>query len=374
MKEHNISGLPITQKGHLKGILTHRDIRFVTNIDQTVSAVMTKENLITAPEGTTLAQAEAILQNHRIEKLPVVDKDFKLKGLVTVKDIQMRKEYPNACKDDLGRLRVGAAIGVGPKEQQRAQALVEAQVDFLIVDSAHGHSEGVINMVQWVRKKFPQVNLIGGNVGTEEGAKALIEAGVDGVKVGIGPGSICTTRMVSGVGVPQWSALYHVCKVAQKNGIPVISDGGIKFSGDLVKALAIGANSIMIGSLFAGTDEAPGEVVLYQGRSYKVYRGMGSIEAMKEGSRDRYGQGDSTPLNKLVPEGIVGRVPYKGSVANSIYQLVGGLRSGMGYLGAKNILEMQKKAKFVRITASGLRESHAHDVIITKEAPNYVIE
>lgn len=371
MTEYNISGLPITKGGKLIGILTHRDLRFETNLHQPISQVMTSEGLITAPEGTSMEAAEALLQKHRIEKLPVIDKQGNLKGLITVRDIRKRKEFPNACKDALGRLRVGAAVEVGVLGRERAEALVKAQADILVVDSAHGHSKGVLDMVKWLRSTYKDLSIIAGNIATADAAEALIAAGVDAVKVGVGPGSICTTRMVTGVGVPQWYAIRQCAPVAKKHGVPIISDGGIKFSGDMVKALAAGASTVMIGNLFAGTDEAPGEVVLYQGRSYKTYRGMGSLDAMEDGSKDRYFQGDVQQTHKLVPEGIVGRVPYKGTVASSIYQLLGGLRSGMGYLGARNITELQSRARFVQITSAGLRESHAHDVIITKEAPNY---
>lgn len=371
MMDHHVSGFPVTENGKLIGMLTHRDLRFETNLAQKVADVMTREKLVTAPEGTSIEEAEAILQKHRIEKLPVVDAQGHIKGLITVKDIQKRKESPNACKDEMGRLRVGAAVEVGASGQERARMLVAAGVDVLVVDSAHGHSKGVIEMVKWVRQTFPKIGLVAGNVATAEGTKALIEAGVDAVKVGVGPGSICTTRMVSGVGVPQWSALREAVSAAKGSKVCIISDGGIKFSGDIVKALAAGAQCVMLGNLLAGTDEAPGEVVLFQGRSYKTYRGMGSLDAMEDGSKDRYFQGDVRQASKLVPEGIVGRVPYRGSVGSSIYQLMGGLRSGMGYVGAKNVKDLQEKARFVRLTSAGLRESHVHDIVITKEAPNY---
>ena len=374
MKSYRISGLPVTDaSGKLVGIITNRDLRFVTNTNQSVSSLMTSENLVTVPVGTTLDEAKQLLHRHRIEKLPVVDKDFHLKGLITVKDIQKQIRFPNACKDDLGRLRVGAAIGIAPDTLDRAQALIDAQVDLLAIDTAHGHSRGVLDMVERVREKFPDVQIVAGNVATQEGAAVLVERGVDGVKVGVGPGSICTTRVVTGAGVPQLTAVVHAARACREAGIPLIADGGIKFSGDVTKALAAGADSVMIGSLFAGTEESPGETVLYQGRTFKEYRGMGSIGAMKQGSKDRYFQ-DGFDQDKLVPEGIEGRVPYKGPLSALIGQLVGGLRSGMGYVGATDIAELQEKARFVRLTSAGLKESHAHDVIITKEAPNYRLD
>jgi IMP dehydrogenase len=374
MRRYKISGLPITSNGKLVGILTNRDLRFETRLNIKISELMTKENLITVPVGTTLKEAESILHRHRVEKLPVVDSKYRLKGLITVKDIQKKIAYPNACKDHLGRLRVGAAIGATGDFLDRAAALGKAGVDVLVVDTAHGHSTRVIEAVKQVKHRFPEIDLIAGNVATEEGTLALTKAGVDGVKVGMGPGSICTTRVVSGAGVPQITAIMDCAKVAHKSGIPIIADGGIKFSGDISKALAAGGDSVMIGSLFAGTDESPGETVLYQNRSYKVYRGMGSLEAMKAGSRDRYGQEGAFFEGKLVPEGIEGMVPYKGSIEVMIPQLTGGLRAGMGYCGCKDIEDLQTRARFLRITSFGLKESHVHDVLVTKEAPNYRTE
>jgi IMP dehydrogenase len=373
MKKYRISGVPITKQGKLVGILTNRDLRFETRLDEKISAVMTKDRLITVPVGTTLEASKEILHKNRIEKLLVVDEHNNLKGLITIKDIEKMRKYPNSCKDRLGRLRVGAAVGPGKDREARIQALIEAGVDLLVVDTAHGHSEDVLNVVRETKKMFPEVQLIGGNVATKEGTLDLIKAGVDGVKVGVGPGSICTTRIVAGVGVPQLSAILETAEASRKSDVPIIADGGIKFSGDITKALAAGAHSVMIGNVFAGTDESPGELVLYQGRSYKVYRGMGSLEAMKEGSRDRYFQGE-VESSKLVPEGIEGRVPYRGNLSYCIQQLIGGLKAGMGYLGARTIQDLKEKAKFIRITSSGLRESHVHDVIITKEAPNYRLE
>lgn len=373
--QNKITGVPVVDdEKRLVGILTSRDLRFETNFDQKVEDVMTpKERLISALEGVALDEAKKLLHKHRIEKLPVVDKTGQLKGLITIKDILRTITNPFANKDQFGRLRVAAAIGVGEKEQARAAALVIAGVDALVVDTAHGHSLGVINMVKMLKKSYPDVDIVAGNVATGEACKALIEAGVDGIKVGVGPGSICTTRVVAGIGVPQLSALMEANEACSAAGIPFIADGGIKYSGDVVKALAAGASAVMIGSLFAGTDETPGEMVLYQGRSYKVYRGMGSLGAMVMGSKDRYGQAGVIDLGKLVPEGIEGQVPYRGSLASNIYQLLGGLRSGMGYIGAKNLVELKEKAKFIRITSASLKESHPHDVIITKEAPNYSI-
>ncbi|MCL6546509.1 MAG: IMP dehydrogenase, partial [Bryobacteraceae bacterium] len=360
-----------TKNGKLVGILTNRDLRFETRYDLPVSEVMTKENLITVPVGTTLDEAQQILHRHRVEKLLVVDDQYNLKGLITVKDIQKKLKYPNAAKDDHGRLRVGAAIGSGGDFLERAQELVAKKVDVLVIDTAHGHSERVMQAVAAVKRALPEVPLVAGNVATYEGARDLIELGVDGVKVGVGPGSICTTRVVSGAGVPQITAIAEAARAARKAGVPLISDGGIKFSGDITKALAAGADTVMIGSLFAGTDESPGEMILYQGRTFKSYRGMGSLGAMVQGSSDRYAQ---DPNAKLVPEGIEGRVPYKGPMAELVYQLVGGLKSGMGYCGCRTIAELQEKAQFLRITSAGLKESHVHDVIITKEAPNYRLE
>jgi IMP dehydrogenase len=353
--------------------MTNRDLRFVTNTDQRVSSLMTAKNLVTVPIGTTLDEAKELLHKHRIEKLPVVDKDFHLKGLITVKDIQKQIKFPYACKDDLGRLRVGAALGIAVDTLDRARGLIDAQADLLVIDTAHGHSRGVLEMVERVRGAFPDVQIIAGNVATRDGAAALIERGVDGVKVGVGPGSICTTRVVTGAGVPQLTAVVQASEACREAGIPLIADGGIKFSGDVTKALAGGADAVMIGSLFAGTEESPGETVLYQGRTFKEYRGMGSIGAMKQGSKDRYFQ-DEFDEKKLVPEGIEGRVPYKGPLSALISQLVGGLRAGMGYVGAADITELHEKARFVRLTSAGLKESHAHDVIITKEAPNYRLD
>ncbi|MBM4338084.1 MAG: IMP dehydrogenase [Deltaproteobacteria bacterium] len=374
MKRYRISGVPITQEGKLVGILTNRDLRFEKRLDEKISVVMTKDRLITVPVGTTLEQAKEILHKNRIEKLLVVDQHNNLKGLITIKDIEKTRKYPNSCKDPHGRLRVGAAIGPGKDREQRTEALIQAGIDVLVIDTAHGHTKDVLEAICDTKKNFPNCQLIAGNIATQEGMLDLIKAGVDGVKVGVGPGSICTTRIVAGVGVPQLSAILDVAEVSDKYDIPVIADGGIKFSGDITKALAAGARSVMIGNLFAGTDESPGELVLYQGRSYKVYRGMGSLEAMKEGSKDRYMQADVESETKLVPEGIEGRVPYRGVLSYCIHQLIGGLKAGMGYMGAKNIKEMRQRAKFIRITSSGLKESHVHDVIITKEAPNYRLE
>ncbi len=371
MGKSHISGLPVTRDGKLVGIITHRDLRFEKRLDRPVSEVMTKENLVTAKPGVNFEEAKEILHRHRIEKLLVVDDHFQLKGLITVKDIEKKTQYPFACKDDRGRLRVGAAVGVGPDCEARVDALVRAGVDLVAVDTAHGHSKNVLDMVARVRRHYPDLDIVGGNVATEDGTTALIEAGVNTVKVGVGPGSICTTRIISGIGVPQITAIANCVKAAGRRNIPVISDGGIKFSGDITKALATGAHSVMIGGLFAGTEESPGETILYQGRTYKLYRGMGSVGAMKDGSKDRYGQGDVEEEMKLVPEGIEGQIPYKGSLAFNVHQLVGGLRSGMGYLGSRNILELRTKAQFIQITSAGLREGHVHDVFITKEAPNY---
>jgi IMP dehydrogenase len=373
MAHYKISGVPITKDGKLVGILTNRDLRFETRFELPISEVMTKENLITVPVGTTLTQAEEILHKHRVEKLLVVDENYMLKGLITVKDIQKKIQYPNSAKDSQGRLRVGAAIGVTGDFLERAEALVRAKVDVLSIDTAHGHSKRVMDAVRLVKEKFPEIQLVAGNIATAEAAEELIQCGVDAVKVGIGPGSICTTRVVSGAGVPQITAITEVSRIAKKHGIPVIADGGIKFSGDITKAIAAGADTIMIGSLFAGTDESPGEIVLFQGRSFKSYRGMGSLGAMRGGSRDRYGM-EMEREAKLVPEGIEGRVPYKGSMAAMITQLVGGLKSGMGYCGCTTIEELKTRSRFLRITAAGLRESHVHDVIITKEAPNYQMD
>ena len=374
MRKFRISGVPITREdGTLVGILTNRDLRFESRTDMKISDLMTREKLVTAPQGTTLEEAKMILHRHRIEKLPVVDERNRLKGLITVKDIQKNIRYPNACKDDLGRLRVGAAIGVGPEALERAAALLEAHVDVLCIDTAHGHSAGVLEMIESVRARFGAVPLVAGNVATEEGAQALIDRGVDAVKVGMGPGSICTTRVVSGAGVPQITAIASCARAAGPKDIPIIADGGIKFSGDIAKAIAAGASAVMIGSLFAGTEESPGETILYQGRTFKAYRGMGSLGAMRHGSRDRYQQAE-VEEEKLVPEGIEGRVPYKGSISGVVSQLVGGLRAGMGYTGARDIATFQQKARFMRITSASLKESHVHDVVITKEAPNYQLD
>jgi IMP dehydrogenase len=375
MRKYSISGVPITVQGKLVGILTNRDLRFETNVDQAISKVMTpQEKLVTAPVGTNLAQAKTILQKHRIEKLPVVDSSGNLKGLITIKDIEKAQSYPQATKDRHGRLLVGAAVGTDPSTRERVHALIEEGVDVLCVDTAHGHSKNVLSMVSWISKNYKDVVIVAGNVVTKDGTEALIEAGADVVKVGVGPGSICTTRIVSGVGVPQISAVIECAKAAKKKGKTVIADGGIKFSGDIAKALAVGANTVMIGNLLAGADESPGETILYQGRTYKVYRGMGSLGAMQKGSKDRYGQSDVLEMDKLVPEGIEGKVPYRGSARGILHQLIGGVKSGMGYVGARNIEELQKRAKFVRVTPQGLRESHVHDVSITKEAPNYRLE
>jgi IMP dehydrogenase len=370
MSQYHISGIPVVLNNKLVGILTNRDLRFEKRMHLRVSEVMTRDNLITAPEGTTLAEAREILQKNRIEKLPVVNRKFELKGLITIKDIEKQIAYPNACKDKLGRLRVGAAVGVGRDSIERVDAVVKAGVDVVVVDTAHGHAQSVLDTIKTIRRKHPRLEIVGGNIATGEAAEALIRAGVNGVKVGVGPGSICTTRIVAGAGVPQITAILKVAKVAEKAGVPVIADGGIKFSGDITKAIAAGANSVMIGGMFAGTEESPGESVIYQGRSYKVYRGMGSLGAMERGGRDRYFQ-EGEPQNKLVPEGIEGRVPYKGSISGIVYQLVGGLRSGMGYCGCETINDLRTRGQFIRLTQAGLRESHAHDVIITKEAPNY---
>ena len=370
MKRYRISGVPVTRQGRLVGILTNRDLRFETRYDLPISQVMTKEHLITVPVGTTLEEAEKILHRHRVEKLLVVDNDYMLKGLITVKDIQKKLKYPLAAKDQQGRLRVGAAVGSGRDFLERAQELIAKKVDVIVVDSAHGHSDGVMEAVRTLRQKVSGVDLIAGNVATFEGARDLIDLGADGIKVGIGPGSICTTRVVSGAGVPQITAIADCSRATRGSSVPLISDGGIKFSGDITKAIAAGADAVMIGSLFAGTEESPGETILYQGRTFKSYRGMGSMGAMSQGS-DRYPQDSS---GKLVPEGIEGRVPYKGPLAEMVYQLVGGLRAGMGYCGCPNIRELQERAGFLRVTSAGLREGHVHDVIITKEAPNYRLE
>ena len=374
MRRHDISGLPVVSDGRLVGILTNRDLRFERNMAQPVSVLMTKD-LITVPEGTGIDTAKELLHKYRIEKLLVVDGAGLLKGLITIKDIEKAQQHPAASKDDLGRLRVGAAVGIGADRAERVEALLRAGCDVICVDTAHGHSHAVLEAVADIRKTFPKAQIIAGNVATAEGTLALAKAGADAVKVGIGPGSICTTRIVAGVGVPQITAISDCARAIARTDVKIVADGGIKYSGDLVKALGAGAHIVMVGSLFAGTDEAPGEVILYQGRSYKVYRGMGSLAAMKAGSKDRYFQSEvPTESNKLVPEGIEGRVPYRGSLSQSVYQLVGGIRSGMGYCGCETIEDLRNKARFTRVTTMGLRESHVHDVIITKEAPNYHIE
>lgn len=374
MRKYSISGVPITVDGTLVGILTNRDLRFETNLEQPVSNIMTKDKLVTAEVGTTLGQARLILQKHRIEKLPVVDKQGKLKGLITIKDIEKAQAFPLATKDEHGRLMAGAAVGVDAVSRERVHALAEAGVDVICIDTAHGHSKNVLSMVQWVSSTFKDVIVVAGNVVTGEATETLIKAGAEVVKVGVGPGSICTTRIVAGVGMPQISAIMECSQAARKLGKTIIADGGIKFSGDITKALALGAGSVMIGNLLAGADESPGETILYQGRTYKVYRGMGSLGAMQKGSKDRYAQGDVMEFDKLVPEGIEGKVPYKGSASAVLHQLLGGVKSGMGYLGALTVRDLQEKARFVRISAQGLRESHVHDVSITKEAPNYRLE
>jgi len=374
MTKYRISGVPVVKRGNLVGIITNRDLRFETNLDMKVGDVMTKDNLATVPVGTTLEESKAILHKRRIEKLLVVDDAGKLEGLITIKDIEKIKKYPNSCKDHLGRLRVGAAVGVGPDREERIDRLIAVNVDVIVIDAAHGHSKGVTEAVKDTKRRFSKLELIAGNVATAEGARALIDAGVDAIKVGIGPSSICTTRVIAGVGVPQMTAIMECARQAARANIPIIADGGIRFSGDITKAIAGGALSIMIGSLLAGTEESPGETELFQGRTYKVYRGMGSIEAMREGSKDRYFQEMVVGESKLVPEGIVGRVPYRGPLADTIYQLIGGLKAGMGYVGACDIKDLQAKGKFLKITAAGIREGHVHDVIITKEAPNYQLE
>ncbi len=374
MARYRISGVPITDEtGRLVGILTNRDLRFEKNLERPVREVMTSRNLVTVPPGTTLEQAKEILHAHRIEKLPVVDEHFVLQGLITIKDIEKARKYPNSCKDEMGRLRVGAAVGVGPDRDERVEALLQHGCDVIAVDTAHGHSRMVLEAVRAIKSQWPEAQVVAGNVATAEGTQALIEAGADAVKVGVGPGSICTTRVVAGAGVPQVTAVAEASRVADRHGVPVVADGGIKYSGDITKAIAAGASVVMIGSLLAGTEESPGELILYQGRSYKVYRGMGSVGAMKKGSRDRYFQ-EVRDESELVPEGIEGRVPYRGPLSANVHQLVGGLRAGMGYTGCRTIEELQKRARFVQISPAGLRESHVHDVIITKEAPNYRVE
>jgi IMP dehydrogenase len=375
MRKYSISGIPIVdEKGKLVGILTNRDLRFEPNHSLPVSELMTKENLITAPVGTTLEKAEKILQKFKIEKLPVVDKRGKLKGLITFKDILKKKRHPNACKDELGRLRVGAAVGITYDTIERAQALFNSGVDVIVIDTAHGHSEGVMKAIKDIRKKFRYEQIIAGNIGTYEGAVDLINLGIDAVKVGIGPGSICTTRIVAGVGIPQITAISETYRAASKKNVPIIADGGIRHTGDVAKAIVAGADSVMIGGLFAGVDESPGEKILYEGRSFKLYRGMGSLGAMKQGSKDRYFQDVEDDISKLVPEGVEGRVPYKGPLSDTIYQIIGGLRAAMGYCGSKDIQTLKKKGKFIKITLAGLKESHPHDVIITQEAPNYSLK
>lgn len=373
MAQYRISGIPVTKNGKLVGIVTNRDLRFENRMDLKISQVMTREHLVTAPEGTTLDKAREILHQHRIEKLLVVNNRFELKGLITIKDIAKRIQYPDACKDEHGRLRVGAAVGVGGDAEERVAELAKAGVDVVVVDTAHGHSASVLETVRLLKRRFPEVEIVAGNVATKEAVRDLIAAGADAIKVGVGPGSICTTRIVAGAGVPQLTAVAECAAAAARTKVPIIADGGIKYSGDLSKAIAAGASAVMIGGLFAGTEESPGETVLFQGRTYKVYRGMGSLGAMERGGRDRYAQKDR-PVQKLVPEGIEGRVPYRGTMSGVVYQLVGGLRSGMGYCGCRTIAEMQKKARFIQVTQAGLRESHVHDVIITKEAPNYRTE
>jgi len=374
MRHYHISGVPITVEGRLVGILTNRDLRFETDMNKSIRDAMTKDNLITVKGEITLEEARKLLHQYKIEKLPVVDEDNRLKGLITIKDIEKAERYPNSAKDTRGRLLVGAAVGVLPADEARVHALVKAGADVLVVDTAHGHSTAVIESVKAIKSMYPSVQVIAGNVVTEEATLDLIEAGADGIKVGVGPGSICTTRVVAGVGMPQITAILRCATAARKHDVPIIADGGIKFSGDLTKALAAGASTVMIGSLFAGTDEAPGELIIYQGRTYKAYRGMGSLEAMKAGSKDRYFQGEVSDFNKLVPEGIVGRVPYRGRISENVYQLIGGLRAGMGYTGCRSIKELQKNARMVKITTAGLKESHVHDVIIVKESPNYKLE
>ncbi len=374
MSQYRISGVPVTKGDQLVGIVTNRDLRFETDMSRKVSEVMTSENLVTTFEGISLEESKKLLHQYRIEKLLVVDKAGKLSGIITTKDIEKIKKYPNACKDLMGRLRTGAAVGVGDDMLERAEALVKAGADVLGIDTSHGHSKNVIESVQRLKEVFPDVDVVAGNVATAKGAQALIDAGVDAVKIGIGPGSICTTRIVAGVGVPQLSAIMNCRAVSDKTGVPLIADGGIKFSGDITKALGAGAHSVMLGGMLAGTDESPGETIIFQGRSYKVYRGMGSVEAMQAGSKDRYYQGEDESNDKLVPEGIVGRVPTKGSVSANLFQLIGGLKAGMGYVGSRTIEELREKARFVKISGAGLRESHVHDVIITDEAPNYRLD
>ena len=374
MAQYRISGIPVTEGDKLVGIVTNRDLRFETQLEKPAREVMTSENLVTVPEKCTLEESKIMLHKHRIEKLLVVDSSGKLKGLITIKDIEKIRKYPNACKDSLGRLRTGAAIGVGADMMVRVEALLRAGADALVIDTSHGHSKNVIEAVQKIKHAYPDAQVVAGNVATESGAEALMDAGVDAVKIGIGPGSICTTRIVAGVGVPQLTAIQNCKEISKAKDIPIIADGGIKFSGDIAKALGAGADSVMLGSLLAGTRESPGEIVIYQGRSYKAYRGMGSVEAMRKGSSDRYYQKDAEEDDELVPEGIVGRIPYRGTIKENIVQMIGGLKAGMGYLGASTIQELQEKATFVKISSAGLKESHVHDVVITKEAPNYRVE
>ncbi|HEY9160924.1 MAG TPA: IMP dehydrogenase [Desulfomonilia bacterium] len=374
MKHYHISGVPITVEGKLVGILTNRDLKFETDLNRSVSEAMTKENLITIKGEITLAEASKLLHKYKIEKLPVVDDEYRLKGLITIKDIEKAEQFPDAAKDSRGRLMVGAAVGVFPNDEPRVHALMKAGVDVIVVDTAHGHSQAVLETVKAIKSIYPKSQVLAGNIVTAEATVDLIKAGADGVKVGVGPGSICTTRVVAGVGMPQITAIMNCSKAAGEFGVPVVADGGIKFSGDLTKAIAAGASTIMIGSLFAGTEEAPGELIIYQGRTYKSYRGMGSLEAMKHGSKDRYQQGDICDAEKFVPEGIVGRVSYRGKISDNVYQLIGGLRAGMGYTGCRTVPELQTNAKMIKITAAGLKESHVHDVIIVKEAPNYKLE
>ena len=374
-KKHRISGFPVVSAGKVVGIVTNRDLRFEKKLDQPVRNIMTpQKRLVTVNEGASRADALALLHKHRLERVLVVDKQWRLKGLVTVKDIIKETEHPNACKDAQGKLRVGAAVGVGEGTDERVAMLIDAGVDVLVVDTAHGHAKGVLDRVKWIKKKYPDMQVVGGNVGTGDGARALVDHGADAVKVGIGPGSICTTRVVAGVGVPQITAIMDVAEALEKSGVPLIADGGVRYSGDIAKALGAGAHVVMLGSLFAGTEEAPGEIELYQGRSYKSYRGMGSLGAMQKGSADRYFQDSEMNVDKLVPEGVEGRVPFKGSALSMIEQLVGGVRASMGYTGCKTIEELRKKARFVQITSAGMRESHVHDVQIVKEAPNYRVE
>ena len=374
MAKYRISGIPVVEGEKLVGIVTNRDLRFETELEKPARAVMTSENLVTVTEKCTLEESKILLHKHRIEKLLVVDGQGRLTGLITIKDIEKIRKYPNACKDSYGRLRAGGAVGVGSDMMPRVEALIRSGVDALVIDTSHGHSKNVIDAVKKIKHSFPDAQVVAGNVATEKGAKALIDAGADAVKIGIGPGSICTTRIVAGVGVPQLTAVQNCKEISRKTGVPIIADGGIKFSGDIAKALGAGAHSVMLGSLLAGTKESPGEIVIYQGRSYKAYRGMGSVEAMKKGSSDRYYQKDTSEAEELVPEGIVGRIPYRGTVRENIIQMVGGLKAGMGYLGATTIEDLHEKARFVKITAAGLKESHVHDVVITKEAPNYRVE